>query len=106
MGTTNHEIALSIDDYLRVRIVSERGRGVIDFTIQYEAVIGDRTYPVIRYDTAHGQAHRDLLDAQGHNIDKLWFSHTYDYAAVVQLAIQDIRANWPQYRADFLRRIP
>ncbi len=75
----------------------------MDFTIQYEAIIDGKTYPVVRYDCAHDQAHRDRLDAAGRNIDKLWFSRSISYRDVVQHAINDIRANWRQYRADFLR---
>ncbi|HEX5503626.1 MAG TPA: hypothetical protein VFW96_13465 [Thermomicrobiales bacterium] len=105
MGLTGYEIALTAEDYLRIRIMSERGQ-VVDFTVQYEAVIAGKTYPVVRYDAAHGQPHRDLLDATGHNIDKLWYGSAYTYAQVVQIAIADLRTNWPQYRADFIGRMP
>jgi hypothetical protein len=104
VGITEYIRALSIDDYLRFRIVSERGR-VVAFTVQYEAVIDGRTYPVVRYDTAHHMAHRDLLDAEGRNIDKLWFPG-WPYAAALDHARDDILTNWRQYREDFIRRMP
>ncbi len=59
MGATVYDVAFTATDFLRFRIVSERGH-IVSFTIQYEIVIEGKTYPVARYDTAHGGAHRDL----------------------------------------------
>lgn len=103
MGTTAYEIAFTAQDYMRVRIVSERGRGVVSFTVQYEAVIDGVTYPVVRYDTAHSIAHRDVSDAAGRNVDQLWLN--WPYADALDHAIADLQANWRDYRADFTRRI-
>ena len=33
--------------------------------VQYETKIGDSWYPVVRYDTAHGVAHKDVLNHRG-----------------------------------------
>jgi hypothetical protein len=44
--------------------VWDRGR-VVEFLIQYEAFIVGQWHPVIRYDTAHGQLHRDTLHPDG-----------------------------------------
>lgn len=104
MGTTAYEVAFTATDFLRFRIVSERGR-VVSFTVQYEIEIDDKTYPVVRYDTAHGDAHRDLLDHEGRNIDKHWLPG-WDYQVALQYARADLVANWPRYRADFIRRMP
>ncbi len=104
MGTTAYEIAFTVQDYMRVRIVSERSRGVVSFTVQYEALIDGVTYPVVRYDTAHNMAHRDVLDASGRNVDKLWLN--WPYADALDQAVADLQANWRDYRADFIRRMP
>ena len=77
----------------------------MDFTVQYEAVIDGKTYPVVRYDCAHGFAHRDVLDHEGRNVDK-WPVGGLSYKEALQYAIADLRANWRQYRADFERRMP
>lgn len=49
---------------LRARIATERGQ-VIEFMMQYETWINGEWRPVVRCDSAHGQAHRDLLDPRG-----------------------------------------
>ena len=46
--------ALGGGNYLRFRIVTEKPREVADFTVQYEAVIDGKTYPVVRYDALMG----------------------------------------------------
>src|SRR5262249_52421041 len=56
---------------MRVRIRAEH-RVVVRFSVQYETDLDGTTYPIVRYDTAHGFVHRDLLDRAGHNVDKLY----------------------------------
>lgn len=43
---------------IRVWFESEHGR-VLGFVVQLECLFNDEWYPVVRYDTAHGFAHRD-----------------------------------------------
>jgi hypothetical protein len=93
------------DNRLRVRIVTEPGRDVVEFMVQYEAFIDDRFTPVVRYDTAHGDARRDLLDAGGRTIDKQWLPG-WRIADALQYAVSDLRGNWQRYREDFIRRMP
>ena len=38
---------------------------VLGFVVQYETRVADQWLPVIRYDTRHGFAHRDILDMKG-----------------------------------------
>jgi hypothetical protein len=44
--------------------IKERGR-IVFFRVQYETKIRDRWFPVVRYDTTHGYAHRDMLNIRG-----------------------------------------
>lgn len=103
MGIVEYENQLGSEDFMRVKIITDRGQ-VVDFVVQYETIIDGQTYPVVRYDGSHGQAHRDLLDARGRIVSKRWFQ--VDYPEALALGIQDIRANWSRYREDFLRRLP
>lgn len=59
---------LDLNCQVRFRVDTRRGR-VTGFVVQLELEVGDRWYPVVRYDSAHGQPHRDLLDATGGVID-------------------------------------
>ena len=57
----DYEIDLDEGGVIRVRRTNERGR-IIAFTAQNEPFIEGRFRPAVRYDTAHGRAHRDPLD--------------------------------------------
>jgi hypothetical protein len=104
VGEIAYEVELSANNYLRLRIETARPSEVVDFTAQYEAVIEGQTYPVVRYDCAHGFAHRDLLDHDGRNIEK-WPLGPMGYKEALQYAITDLKANWRQYRRDFEGRM-
>ncbi len=97
MGTTAYDVAFTAEDYLRICIVSERGR-VVSFTVQYEAVIGGVTV------SRRPLRHRDLLDAQGRNIEKHWMPG-WDYKVALDYARDDLVQHWPRYRADFITRM-
>ena len=94
---------LELGCWLRMRISARRGK-IAGFVVQLEVQIDDRTYPVVRYDCAHGQPHRDLLDHTGAVLEKRFLAFDYDRA--LSEAERDIRANWRYYRAEFLRRMP
>jgi len=68
----------------------------VGFVVQYEARLGDAWHPIVRFDTAHGFAHRDLIHPNG-RIDKqpLPWAH---YSVALTFATQELKANWPRYR--------
>lgn len=103
MPERRYVIEYTGEDEAHYRVVIERGR-VIAFAVQYEAYIGEVWYRVVRYDTAHGYAHRDVLDAEGNTVRKEPLH--LPYAEALQYAKNDIRTNWPRYREEFLRRMP
>jgi len=72
---------------------------VTRFTVQYE-IVEDDVYPAVRYDSAHGQPHRDIMDRRGRVIDKKWIAGK-TYNDIVNEAIADLKANWSTYRALF-----
>ena len=70
-------IILDNGDAIRVRRTIERGR-VLDFTVQYEPYVEGKFRPAERYDSAHGQAHRDTLDWDGQEVAKTWLPRDMD----------------------------
>ncbi|MCQ3935818.1 MAG: hypothetical protein DPW18_02105 [Chloroflexi bacterium] len=42
-----------------------QGSRIVEFRIQLEIMIAGIWYPVVRYDTAHGKPHRDILHPNG-----------------------------------------
>lgn len=79
----------------RVRFEMERGR-VLKFIVQLECRFNDEWHPVVRYDTAHDFAHRDLLHPSG-TTEKTEMA-TRDYNEGLTFAIKDLTDNWQKYR--------
>ena len=92
-------------DFVRVRLDIERGR-VTAFTLQLETYVDGRWRPVVRYDSAHGHPHRDLLDWDGRVIDTFWMSPTMTNKEAVRFAEHDLSNNAAAFRAAFLERGP
>lgn len=91
-------------DIVRVALVRD-GKRVVAFVVQYEAWLDETHRPVVRFDTAHGFAHRDILDWQGQTI-RWERMPDVNYATALTRAIADIKEEWERYRTDFLRRRP
>ncbi len=74
---------------------------VVFFRVQYETRIGDVWYPVVRYDTAHGFAHRDLLNLK-EKIEKTPLFNQ-DFYDALTFAENDLKSNWEYYKKRFLK---
>ena len=94
--TPEHENRFRYHHYLA------QGR-IVRFRIQYEARIGEKWYAIVRYDTAHGRPHKDILYPDGSQ-DKVEFSG-YSREEVLTLGERDIKANWQRYRAKYAREV-
>ncbi len=90
-------------NWLRVRIETTSG-DPFSFTVQYETTIDGERVPVVRYDTAHGRPHRDLLDDQGKTIEKRFLPDHWTFKEALDHARQDTRTNWRDYLKEFVRR--
>ena len=66
---------------------SWQGNQITEFRIQYEAFIGDEWHPIVRYDTAHGKPHRDILPDGVET--KEWFE-LYSNAETLTIGQRDI----------------
>jgi len=89
-------------DRVRVRFKKERGR-ITEFVVQYETQVGDKWKPVIRYDTAHGRAHTDVIRPDGTQEKTLL--HFPNYNDAFSYAEEDVKSNWERYRRDYLREV-
>ncbi len=94
-----HVIRIGHNDRYRHLHVQERGR-IIFFRIQYETRVDERWYPVVRYDTAHGFAHRDLISLDGTVVKAPLFNQNFNDA--LTFAESDLKTNWEHYRNRFL----
>jgi hypothetical protein len=91
-------LAASQEDRLRVRALREK-RDIVAFSVQYEALIRGQWVVIVRYDTAHGFAHRDLMRAGG-RVQKTplpWMT----YNVALTYATQELKTNWKRYRQTY-----
>jgi len=102
MKLVEYVAPLGFDGRRRVRHTRSEGK-VTEFMVQYEILVIGKWRPVVRYDTSHGYAHRDLMHADGRKekvellLRNLNICLTY--------AENDLRANWKFYRERFLKEI-
>lgn len=82
------------DKRLRFKIGTKRGK-VVKFLVQLEVLVHGVWRPVVRYDNAHGFAHRDVLDAGGNLVEKKSL-RLETLAEVLEFAEQDLidRVDW------------
>lgn len=101
MPTRKIAYVIRIGPYDRYRHLHIQQTGKITFfRVQYETKVNDEWYPVARYDTAHGFAHRDLFDTKGHVVKTPLFNQ--DYNDALTFAENDLKINWEYYKKRFL----
>lgn len=92
-------IRLSPRERYRHMHVRARDR-IVFFRVQLETIVGKKWTPVVRYDTAHGFAHRDLLDRRGQAVKTPLFNQ--DLNDALTFAENDLKTNWTSYKERFL----
>jgi hypothetical protein len=86
-----------LDDENALRVRFDLGRGEIhSFVVQLECLSKGKWTPVVRYDTAHGFAHRDKM-YPGRITEKSKIP-VRNYNDGLNFAINDLEANWREYR--------
>jgi len=88
----------AFDDNNILRIRFELGRGrVLSFVVQLECYFEDNGWlPVLRYDTAHGIAHRDKIHPRKET-EKTEIP-VRNYEEGLNYAVDDLKVNWREYR--------
>jgi len=90
-------VPLDFNARLRVWHQVQRRR-VRAFTVQLEVLVKDQWKPVVRYDTAHSFAHRDLYTKDGRQFKT---PLGMDFNQARTFAQKDILVNWQEYRRVF-----
>lgn len=84
-------------DLIRVTFKVHRDR-VVYCKVQLDLSVGGHLYPARRYDTHHGQAHLDTLDARGREIDKQWLDMSFNELLDYALADFKVQEHRDRYR--------
>lgn len=102
MGETEyvHEFVQG-EERRRLRLFTSRGK-LIELLVQYETFLDGQWLAVFRYDNYHGFIHKDILDAKGNVIKKVPLGEV-GYRTAVEMAIEDIEANWREHKKEFLK---
>lgn len=93
---------LSDKDRKRHEHIVNKGE-VSGFVVQYEILVENKWTPVVRYDTAHGYAHKDLINPDGTK-EKILMGMV-DFNEALIAADKDINENWERYKERYFRRI-
>lgn len=96
MRTVEFRRMLDNDNALRVRFDIDGGE-VLLFVVQLECKFESKTWmPIVRYDTAHGFAHRDRMHPQ-QDVEKTEM-RVRDFNEGLTVAMFDLVNNWSDYR--------
>lgn len=96
------EYVRALGEGARIRHYHEAQRGkIIAFVVQLEVEFRGAWRPIVRYDTAHGQAHIDVYDTPKRKRKQFL---DLPSGEAMTLAEEDIRDHWEQYQDEFLRR--
>ncbi len=87
---------------IRFRFRTDKGE-IIDLIIQFEIMIRDKWYSVVRYDCSHGFFHRDILSPDGTKEKKVIDVPDLKYA--LSFARQDIEDRWEWYKEQYIKKI-
>lgn len=77
---------------------------IVEFIVQLEIRVKERWYPAIRYDTAHGFAHCDIIHWNGKTEKTIM--PTLNYRQALTYADEDLNENWKIYHDLFLKGVP
>lgn len=70
-----------------------------------EILIGEEWTPVVRYGTAHEEAHIDYINPKGVTFEKIWLSLHAPFNTAFTLAENDLKASYLDHRERFMRQI-
>lgn len=93
----------SLDDFIITNVDwEEKPKRLVSFCIIQVYCPGERVYPVIKFDSAHGHCHVHRyyreLDAEGDEIDKKISPETFDEFR------KDVQENWKKYKRLYVEK--
>ena len=94
-----YQIWLNESTYIAVDFTTVKGR-VVSFVVRLMWLSIGQEVNVVRYDTAHGSPHRDLLGRRSGLIKKEWY-FDQPMGRVLRNAIDDFKLNYERYIETF-----
>ena len=97
-----YPLSPGLEDRLRIRATKTRGR-IVNFVVQYEALFEGEWKAIVRYDTAHRFAHKDILHPDG-SVDKQPLNFP-NLNLAFTFAAQDLKSLWRWYRYGYEKEL-
>lgn len=72
------------------------GAKMLSFVVRLVFADDSGEHTIARYDTAHGTAHRDLVNPRNRLVEKKWLVDL-DFTDALEYAIRDFRTNYARY---------
>lgn len=101
-AATRLDINLDEESVIRVRVTMDRRGQILKFTAQLECFIEGDWRRVVRYDSAHGQAHIDLIDPKGVEYEKIWLGFFEPYNIAFTRAVDEVKETYREHKARYL----
>jgi hypothetical protein len=80
-----------------------RGKRIMQYTVQLEALHQGTWHPVVRFDNAHGFCHRDDIHPDGTQEKTAMF--VGDANDTFTRAVKEVQATWEIHRNRFIREL-
>ncbi|MFH1259033.1 MAG: hypothetical protein ABII74_04355 [Elusimicrobiota bacterium] len=104
MKIETEEFVFLYSDDTRVRHVHKRIKNrIIEFVVQLEIFIENKWHPVVRYDTRHGFAHKDIVHASG-NMVKIPLP-VEDFNEALTFAEEELKVEWTIFRTNYFKEV-
>lgn len=87
---------------LRIRLKLEKGE-IVELVYQYESFLNGKWHAIVRYDTAHGFFHRDVLYPNG--VQEKYSIEIDNLKAAASYAEQDIKDRWDFYKNRYKKKL-
>jgi len=95
------EYILSEEDKLLIKWDWQKGK-MVNFVVQYMALIDEEWRPIVRYNTKHNVAHKDKFHYSGKKERQEISGNKKDYDSIYKQAQIDIRKNYKKYKENYL----
>lgn len=97
-----YPLAGDLQDRIRVAALKEKDK-ILKFVVQCEAFIRGNWQAIVRYDTSHGFAHKDVIHYNKTEDKQPLYFQSFNMAFT--FAIQDLKTSWSWYRMAYEREI-
>lgn len=101
MPEKRYQILLDKENLIFVYFETIKGR-VSEFVVKYITFIEGEMFEVLRFDSAHGTPHIDVIAPDGETKQKIWLEQLSNERAL-EYAVNDIKDHYSDYRDKFLQ---